>query len=188
MRAVAIVDKFCGFGSYSDKIYVSNRAAAATLFDQSWAAFCSKMELWAAQDQTEAFLQRTLHANKVLVLRYDLQRADVRYVRGPPRRLCTPYVYYYCSPALQHTDIKPCSTPPPTPMDRVKDILDAERSGEFIDMHFFRNTWCCNVVTRVREAALQNVAATAGLVALFACSACAYTCRRRGISDVTTDT
>ena len=41
-----VVDEHCGFGSYSDKIYIANVAGAALLFDPTEAAFVRKMAQW----------------------------------------------------------------------------------------------------------------------------------------------
>ena len=44
---VVVINKFCGFGSYSDKIYIFTKASIDPFFAPSWKAFRTKMLKWA---------------------------------------------------------------------------------------------------------------------------------------------
>jgi len=108
-----VVDSHCGWGSYSDKIYVANTGGANLLFDRSFEEFKQKMQRWVQwashrgggvnQFQSEAFLQNVLGA--ATVTKVDLMRADVRYVRG---RLCLADMYAHCSPTRLGNPISTC--------------------------------------------------------------------------------
>ena len=105
-----VVDSHCGWGSYSDKIYVANTGGANLLFDRSFEEFKQKMQRWVRfasgkRDgfQSEAFLQNVLTAANVT--KVDLMRADVRYVRG---RLCLSHGYAKCSPTRLGNPISTC--------------------------------------------------------------------------------
>jgi hypothetical protein len=116
-HAEVVVDKWCGFGSFSDKIYVANQPGATLLFDTSFSVFQLKMLSWVkfAQTrgkdpfQTEAFLGHVLSDAKVR--KVDLRRADARYVDG---KLCLASGYVHCSPTQLGSTIPVC--PPSQPI------------------------------------------------------------------------
>ena len=104
-RPYVIVDNSCEFGSYSDKMYVTNWEGAELLFDGSRTDFLEKMKKWVLfakvqrtdPFQTERFLHDTLSA--AVVERRVLMRVDVRYQNG---LLCIPKLYHDClSKSLQ---------------------------------------------------------------------------------------
>ena len=116
-QRTVVVDKWCGFGSYSDKIYVANLAGATLLFDSTFRDFQKKMQSWAAfarrcaakngsnEDafQTEAFLGHVL--SSVVVHKVDLKRGDTRYVGG---RYCLFKGYSECSPTRLGSQLPVC--------------------------------------------------------------------------------
>ena len=108
------VDANCGWWSYSDKIYASNPAGAAVLFDLTLDDFITKMKDWAAcgapsaktpcysrvervQWQTELFLTNVMAAAGVTVKKREFHRTDVRYVPGH-NGICVPGLYWGCAP------------------------------------------------------------------------------------------
>ena len=115
-----VVDKWCGFGSFSDKIYVANQAGATLLFDTSFSAFQLKMQSWVKFAQTrcqnsyqpEAFLGHVLSNAKVR--KVDLRRADARYNVG---KLCLASGYVQCSPTQLGSTIPVC--PPSQLSERI---------------------------------------------------------------------
>jgi hypothetical protein len=108
-----VVDSYCGWGSYSDKIYVANTGGANLLFDRSFEEFKQKMQRWVQwashrggdRFQSEAFLQHVLTLGSATVTKVDLMRADVRYARG---RLCLAGGYAHCSPTRLGNPISKC--------------------------------------------------------------------------------
>ena len=103
---VVIVDQWCGFDGYSDKIYVSNRLGAHLLWDASFGDFSAKMAAWvrfslSRRDElnpcsTEAFIHHILEP-PALVVKIDLHRTEIRYEGGA---VCVPALYWRCTPAL----------------------------------------------------------------------------------------
>jgi hypothetical protein len=98
LGAKVLVDKWCGFGSYSDKIYVANLAGANLLFDRSSEQFQQKMQVWVHyakrkhhEFQTESLLGHVLSA--ATVKKVDFKRSDVRYVNNI---FCRPHMYSQC--------------------------------------------------------------------------------------------
>jgi len=120
-RAYVFVEKWCKYGSYSDKIHIGNRVAMSTLFGQNWQDFLRLMLRYSSFGyakgarggggdifQTEAFLQDLL--NKATVKEVDLNRVDLRYVDG---ERCVIAFYYNCQPnrtkdALSKLSISRC--------------------------------------------------------------------------------
>ena len=97
-----VVDEYCTFGSYSDKIYVTNQLGASLLFDDSWLDFINKLVRWTifsskwGNIQTEAFLHDVM-STTATVERRDLHRTDVRYKNLHAR--CVVDTYYKCMTA-----------------------------------------------------------------------------------------
>eukprot|EP00656_Telonema_subtile_P006126 TRINITY_DN12812_c0_g1_i3.p1 TRINITY_DN12812_c0_g1~~TRINITY_DN12812_c0_g1_i3.p1 ORF type:complete len:449 (+),score=38.92 TRINITY_DN12812_c0_g1_i3:33-1349(+) len=105
------LDLWCGFGAFSDKLYVTNPAGAAVLFDRTMDGFKQKIVSWIeyadlrkSQDklpdyyfQTEAFLGYRVMANSG-IHKLDIHRIDARYVDN---RLCIPGMYWKCAPDLK---------------------------------------------------------------------------------------
>eukprot|EP01084_Bolivina_argentea_P098511 177040_1 len=102
------VDKYCGYGGLSDKIYVTNYEGAKLLFDVTFNDFKYKMVEWVQlahkkvkQDgrypfQTEAFLTTVIQ--KLKYVKIDLHRTELRYING---KLCTIPLYVQCTPELK---------------------------------------------------------------------------------------
>jgi UDP-arabinose 4-epimerase len=96
-----VVDELCEFGSYSDKMYIMNRAGAELLFDSTRSDFLKKMKNWVQfakvqNDQGDPFqTERFLHdiLSLAVVQKRVLMRVDARYMNGT---LCIPGLYYHC--------------------------------------------------------------------------------------------
>lgn len=104
-----IVDKHCEFGSYSDKIYISNHPGAASLFSSTkgeFMLFMKRLLLFAYYRgqtdqeimQAERFEHDTIQF--AVVDKMDLKRFDTRYVHG---QRCVPNLYFFCQPASHKT-------------------------------------------------------------------------------------
>mmetsp|Transcript_20898 Transcript_20898/g.47134 ORF Transcript_20898/g.47134 Transcript_20898/m.47134 type:complete len:787 (+) Transcript_20898:89-2449(+) len=101
-----VVDQWCGFDGYSDKIFVANRGSALALWDAEDDAFWSKMVEWTLYSShrlreknifsTEAFLGHVMETSSTIVKR-DLHRTEMRY---EGKKLCVPALYWQCTPAL----------------------------------------------------------------------------------------
>eukprot|EP01084_Bolivina_argentea_P098514 177046_1 len=106
------VDKYCGFGGLSDKIYVTNLEGAKLLFDVTFNDFKYKMVEWVQMAhilktgkrrqhrkdpfQTEAFLTTVIQ--KLKYVKIDLHRTELRYING---KLCANPLYVRCTPQLK---------------------------------------------------------------------------------------
>jgi hypothetical protein len=99
------VDAHCGFGSYSDKLYLAGRAAANVLFSSTLDRHASRMLQWLLWGhstrpsmilQTEAFLQRLLESEAISVVKWDFIRTDLRY-GGSTMEPCIQYGQSKCT-------------------------------------------------------------------------------------------
>eukprot|EP01084_Bolivina_argentea_P098515 177050_1 len=103
------VDKYCGYGGLSDKIYVTNYEGAKLLFDVTFNDFKYKMVEWVQLAhirkikkhhndpfQTEAFLTTVIQ--KLKYVKIDLHRTELRYING---KLCASPIYVGCTPELK---------------------------------------------------------------------------------------
>lgn len=113
-----LTDAWCGWGSYSDKAYVTDHAGAVALFDPTGERFASKMVDWVdfashreTGDPTFIFQTETFLEQKVFqgakVNREDLHRTEVRHVDG---QLCVTPKYWDCAPELKtRKTLKKCA-------------------------------------------------------------------------------
>ena len=93
-----VVDKYCGFGSLSDKVVITNTAGAVRMFGDSestWRKLVAAYIIFGWHQkgypyQTERFLTYLMRSS---VKARDLHRTDLRYVRGG---LCVPGLYGTC--------------------------------------------------------------------------------------------
>lgn len=114
------VDQYCGFGSYSDKLYFADRLGADNLLGRTtdqhvghmvgWLDFALKESVPSTQSertrainittedpmQPEAWVQQLLASTGTGVTTFDFNRTDIRYVRGS-EGACTPALYYKCT-------------------------------------------------------------------------------------------
>eukprot|EP00928_Gymnodinium_smaydae_P036154 TRINITY_DN25309_c0_g1_i1.p1 TRINITY_DN25309_c0_g1~~TRINITY_DN25309_c0_g1_i1.p1 ORF type:complete len:394 (+),score=6.58 TRINITY_DN25309_c0_g1_i1:41-1183(+) len=102
--ASVAVDKFCGWGSYNDKIYLAGRVAADALFARSLDELAHSMFRWLATGnskrarhfQTEYFYRTVLENASISVAKLDFHRTDVRYVDAQ-QKACIPKIYKRCT-------------------------------------------------------------------------------------------
>jgi hypothetical protein len=121
-QAALAVDKYCGWGAYSNKIYFVNPMAATTLFrfdPHFFKAYRESIDSRGGigttdaqgrarstdsrQDamQTEAFVANLLQADNVEILTWDFHRTEVRYIGG---KMCVAAIYWYCTADLAGAD------------------------------------------------------------------------------------
>lgn len=89
--AAVAVDKFCGWGAHSDKIYFANRRGAEVLFPSTEEEHVRRMARWINRAyrakrrgdplQTEEFFKELLDDAGAKVEKIDFHRNDVRYVK-----------------------------------------------------------------------------------------------------------
>jgi hypothetical protein len=105
-----VVDKYCGWGALSDKIYWANHAGASVLFGGSWDQFVSSIHFWVWKVnndlQTERFLTHWMKASNVTIHKEEFHRTEKRYIKWPPKDhkqvlfLCVTPGYFDCTPNL----------------------------------------------------------------------------------------
>lgn len=124
-RAVVAVDELCGFGGYSDKVYLASPRGAAELFGTSFEQHAQHMAAWVSPPlrnqsqrpvndpmQTEIFLRELLDGAGVTVHQLPFHRTDVRVVadgKGGPvssPEFCVESHYWSC--ASNHTGLTKC--------------------------------------------------------------------------------
>eukprot|EP00930_Biecheleria_cincta_P024281 TRINITY_DN17389_c0_g1_i1.p1 TRINITY_DN17389_c0_g1~~TRINITY_DN17389_c0_g1_i1.p1 ORF type:complete len:598 (+),score=52.23 TRINITY_DN17389_c0_g1_i1:73-1866(+) len=110
VSAATIVDKYCGFGSYGDKLHFMNPKGARVFFGPTAQDHIQIMAKWIkyAMDgpppphsrvdpmQTERWFQYHLASSHVQVRPADFGRVDSRYINNP-KIMCTPMLYSGCS-------------------------------------------------------------------------------------------
>merc|ERR1740117_266811 len=102
--ATVMVDMYCGFGSYSDKMYVTGRLGADVLFARTLEDHARNMAKWLNRGlykggnslQTEGWVQHLLESSGTIVERFDFHRTDLRYVDNL-QTPCVPSMYYKCT-------------------------------------------------------------------------------------------
>lgn len=95
-----MVEKWCKWGAYSDKLHIGSSLGIATLYGRTWWDYVQLMVRWTqyahipkAGDpfSTEVFLNELMAT--ATVEERDFKRIDMRYVSG---KLCTPGLYVKC--------------------------------------------------------------------------------------------
>lgn len=112
------VNKYCGWGAFSDKIYVLNRASAGRFLSSTFPAFLAKILAWVrsayekgSKDcpvhyvkcglqylQSETWLKTSLEQDKAQIHKWDFHRTEKRYMND---LLCVSWEYYHCTPELR---------------------------------------------------------------------------------------
>lgn len=102
---VVFIDEPCDFGSYSDKLYVSNALGSDLLYGSQMAEFVEKMKRYVLFGfyrrpftrqpfQPEAFVHDSFSGANVVL--FNMERVDVRYNHDGER--CVPKLYHDCMP------------------------------------------------------------------------------------------
>lgn len=86
-----LVDRHCGWGSYSDKMYFANRQAAEVLFTSTRHEHVQRMAAWVAHAhvakrrgdplQTEEWLTFLLNKAGADIQKLDFNRTELRYIK-----------------------------------------------------------------------------------------------------------
>lgn len=132
---IVIVDMFCGWGSYSDKIYLANVKGANIVFCPDLSTLASFFRkwiirgLWGLRDyragsgrypfQTEIHLKRLYNEHRAQITQHNFTRTEMRYnvvkdTTSTPR-LCIPHHYVQCTspwPGPRQPSDYACPKPP----------------------------------------------------------------------------
>jgi len=108
------VDKFCGWLSYSDKIYFANRPGIEVLIKRTLDDHITRLASWINRGlgwtnrdplQTEVCFKEWLDEAKAKVIRWDFERTEARYAvntsdpKSDPEnpKICIPQLYNKCT-------------------------------------------------------------------------------------------